>query len=211
MSICPQEHTLFSACSVITGSVQSLSGAVVPHGDASVQSGQWWKQGPEACSHKGEVVTGVWHDQKSLCLWMVLPVLPTEMCFWSLLQRKGIWDWKSSLFVVLLRWFFFFFNPSPLVLSWRSYDEARSILEQRRMKWKGLLNLHLSWLSFNVFSSGLQSFNWSAAVVQDNGLPWPCYSSQLTWQWRKRPIIAISIKTSWLKAWEGQQGSGTNT
>lgn len=106
---------------------------------------------------------------------------------------------------------FFFFNPSPLVLSWRSYDEARSILEQRRMKWKGLLNLHLSWLSFNVFSSGLRSFNWSTAVVQDNGLPWPCYSSQLTWQWRKRPIIAISIKTSWLKAWEGQQGSGTNT
>lgn len=30
-----------------------------------------------------------------------------------------------------------------------------------------------------MFSSGLQSLNWSIAVVQENAQPWPCYSSQL--------------------------------
>lgn len=59
MSTYPLEHTLFCACSVITGGVQSLSGAVVTHGDASVQSGQWWKQGPEVYNYKAEVATSV--------------------------------------------------------------------------------------------------------------------------------------------------------
>lgn len=127
-----------------------------------------------------------------------------QTCFWLLLQRKEIWDWKN-LSVVLLR--FFFLNPSPLVLSWRSY-EARSVSEQR-MKWKSLLTFHISRLSFNMFSSSLLSLNWSIAV--ENGLHGHATSIKLAVQWRKRPIISICIKTSWLKAWEGQQGSGTNT
>lgn len=39
MNTCSPEHTLFSAGSVIPRGVQSLSGAVVTHADASVQSG----------------------------------------------------------------------------------------------------------------------------------------------------------------------------
>lgn len=54
------------AFSVTTRGTQSLSGAAVTHGDASVLSGQWWKRGPEVCNHKGVVIIGVGDNQKRL-------------------------------------------------------------------------------------------------------------------------------------------------
>lgn len=63
MSVSPRMHAV--ACGVVTRGMH-LSDAVVTHGDASVRSGQWWKQGPEVCAHKGAVIYSVWHNQKRL-------------------------------------------------------------------------------------------------------------------------------------------------
>lgn len=121
------------------------------HGDISVQGGQWWKQRPEVCYHKGEVVNGVWPNQKSLCLMEAVSTAHKDVLLVATAKKRNVGLEKLS--VVLLS-FLVFFNPSPLVLLWRSYDEARSISEQR-MKWKSILTLHISLLSFNMFSSSL--------------------------------------------------------